>query len=812
MLNVKENRAQKTVSDEDYYSDINEYLGVKSLSRRAIDYLDSKPRKFVVQIPLVDYFERVKRYRADRWQRDFCNRLQHIAETRHEKRYWGIFHAEGQLGKTTILSQCFPAWLMGNDPLFRFALAMYNAKQSEKHSKVIIQMMNSLVHKDIFPKKEGWLASEKEPQTGWMTNARRELNDGQYSLNPVGLISGLTGSGFDWLSIDDPYRSQKDAFSETINLSMRDFYDYTVLSRTGLHSCITGMFHRYAPEDFGGYLLDTGDFDYVRYATQCDGDYIHDNTGQRFVDPLGRAEGEYISPERRPPRYYEKARKNNRVWLSMFQGRPSSEEGDFFNVGKIAVITKAEAEKAMQECVVVTRSYDHASTAEAGAYSVGVKGGMRPSGVMTIFHIWRERVDTARRLQKQQELAVEDGVDVTVTVPIDPGAAGRDVVWFTEQKMEGYTVIGRPTSGSKEDRAMNLSTAVNSGEIEFVDDSDLPEDERWIKEAKKELRDFPLSEYKDIVDAMSDNYNYNYSLIRKGMIIKNFRPQRNLFSVESFARKFPASSDGNYLKIPAKWAIYIGLKLEADASRPTCAVIAARASANSRLPETLFALAEYKAYDSDFYKVFDWIDLVLKETCEDADATIWLHPDSEPLMNTINQKLKHPVVIFQEDSHAGLTETNWYLLPKEEAHPVNQMEQAAHLYFLIPETEFDAPVKPSDPAQAVLSGFYHARQEVKTWGYDDKGDPTKIGGVLDCLRMITFKFRSYAEPLTLQEEYETLIPQEAMPKQNEDGTFEMDKAAQQRWELARRNARLHLEEKYGEDALADDDDVRPWWE
>ncbi len=195
---------------------------------REIAYIDLKPQPLIVQVPLVEYFERIKRHKADRWQIDFCNRLQTAATNRHIERDWTLYHAEAQLGKTTILSQAFPAWLFGHDPLFRFALAMYNVSRSQMHSQVVIQILQSNIHKDIFPKTDGSIEREVS-KAGWRTKARRQLNDGQLSFNPVGLQSGLTGSGFDWLSIDDPYKESKEAFSEQVRENMANFWNYTKL-------------------------------------------------------------------------------------------------------------------------------------------------------------------------------------------------------------------------------------------------------------------------------------------------------------------------------------------------------------------------------------------------------------------------------------------------------------------------------------------------------------------------------------------------------------------------------------------------------
>ncbi len=786
---------------------------VQSASAREIDYLDTAPAKIDVQISLVEYFERIKRYRARKWQRDLCDRLQEAAANRHLKRWWGLIHVEGQAGKTTIISQCFPAWLYGHDPLFRFALAMYNVRQSQKHAAVVIQMMQSNIHKDIFPNKDGWLYADFDANNskvarttskeGFFTNARRELNDGQFSHNPVGLQSGLVGSGFDWLGIDDPYRERKEAFSEQIRDNLENFYDSTVLSRTGLHSCISGMFHRYAPEDLAGYLLDTGDFEYLRYATEADGDYIHEKTGKRYPDPLNREPGELLMPEDRPPKYYEKVRKNNQVWLSMNQGRPSTEEGEFYNVGELVVEPPERASELIQQCVAVARSYDNAATAEeSGAYSVGVKGGILANGRHVVFDMWRERVDSGTRYNRQREIAERDGHNVEITIPRDPGAAGKDVVWYTTQKvLPEYIVIGMETSGSKEARALNSSAAVNSGDVSIIEAP-------WNVDFKRELRDFPLSEYKDIVDAFADNYNHLYQKMKKGKIVTGYKPQRNLLTYTDFGKMFPYKNEAGrkVLKVPDSFTIYAGVKTSADASLPNCGIIVARASENTELDETLFILGEYKQYDADYHKLFDWLDRTLRIFCKRNDTkntTIWLHPESVQFAPAIRQKLDVGIAEFEGDKWAGYAELNWYFIPTEKAHPTNAAEKAARMYGLIkPGMEIEARDKDGKPSPL---GLYSLRQEIVTCGFTDKAEPAATCQVLDVLRMCVAGFSTTATPRTIQESFTRALGEEGVLKPGEVA----DPVRQQQILDARAAAKKKVREEFGydEDEEIYDDEI-----
>lgn len=720
--------------------------------KRDVEYIDPTPRPLISQIPLWEYFERIKRYKTDNFQKDLCARLQYAAENRHIQSVKQVYHAESQLGKTSVLTQAFSAWLFGHDPLFRYALMMFNVTRSIEHSDAVITILNSPVHKDIFQNKDGWLEAEKPSKAGWMTQARKELNDAQFSFNPCGLASGLTGTSFDWLSIDDPYANEKDAFSVGLNKTMRDRYEYTVLSRTSPHSCIAGMFHRYSPSDFAGYLLDTGDFEYIRYATVCDGDYIHEKTGQRFPDPLDRYIGEYISPTRRLPSYYTKVRKNNRVWMSMFMGRPSTEEGEFFNVGKIDVIDSVEAARRKANCVALVRAWDLAATEKGGDYSVGMLMGMESDGRTTVFDTVREQVETSGRDRLQIATAQRDGKDVIVTVPDDPGAGGTTTVFHIQQLLKGYEVAPRSTTGSKADRARNFAGAVNSGEVSFVDDSWMPEDKRWVETTRTILRDFPLAEFDDDVDSAGDAYNECYERKVKGLVVGNVKA-RNVVGWKKLQSVFPDIRPSQ--AVPSIWRIYIGVRITDEASKPNSALIVARASINANIGESLLVLAEYKKYDNNYIDLFNWLNGKLVNNFSRTpkeNVRIFLHEESSQYLSTIKQKLNFNVNLFKQDNLSGLSELNWYLGQSLAKHPFYEGERAVGLYLIVDDAQLSVASNPS--------GLVNLRQEFSTWGFNDKGEPSQVGQLAECLRMVTYNFKTYAEPLTDNE----LVEKEIMKR------------------------------------------------
>jgi hypothetical protein len=375
-----------------------------------------------------------------------------------------------------------------------------------------------------------------------------------------------------------------------------------------------------------------------------------------------------------------------------------------------------------------------------------------------------------------------------------------------------------PTSGSKEERALPFSTAVNNGQVEMLE---LPEttdpktgkkEDNWNRQVKKELRDFPLSEWKDIVDSGSDCYNKLFQILTQGTVVKNFKWQRNFITVSQFLNVFTPiqKRDTSIFHLPDKFAVYAAVKINQDASKPTSAVIVARAPQYSVCPEDLFVLDEYKRHNADMYGLFDWLKERLAVWKTSVDPVVYLHGESEQYYQTIASKLPYAVTTFKEDNLAGHNEMNWYLMPHDASHPFKgSAEQAGHLYFVCADGFYHGVgIEHENTPQS----FYHSRQEIKTWGYNLKGEPTQIGQVLDCLRIICHRFKTYAETYSREEEIE-LTMKKYMPydlaKIQAEGT--MTPAIQQRMAAAQMLARMDLEEKYGKDYLDEDTDPDFLW-
>jgi hypothetical protein len=691
-------------------------------------------------LTLAEYVERVKHIKLDDWQIDLCARLEDAF--RHPGKRETIA-APPQFGKTIIMSQAYPAYIFGQDPTHRFRLACYNILHAARFSVVVKRLLQSAEHKEIFRDPAGHIP-ERSKAVEWSTNARLEVNDGQASFIALGLQTGFVGTGADTLVIDDPYKSVEEALSPVIRDKTWRFYEETAQPRILETGNVFIMFHRYHQDDMGGRAIASGEFGLLRYAAQADGDYVDEESGRSFPDPLGREKGEYLSP-RRTAVYYERQKKNAQVWNSQFQGRPTSEEGDFFNVSCLKEIDFDQVPKLLHR----VRAWDNAATEGAGAYSVGLRMGIDSSANIYIEDCERKQVNTADRENLQKTTAERDGKLVAIHAPQDPGSAGKDVAYKFRQMLREYQVFTDPVSGSKEMRAYPYSVDFNKGKVFIVRNRDGSTPD-WFKPFKSEHKNFPVGSTKDIIDAGSDGHKFLTDLFYRGLVIKS---EPRLFGWMEFAERFGP-------RIPGHWEVSAAVRVDSDASNPSGWAITARAAEDAFLGECAFVVASGREYVDGPAKILEGLRRALQRFCEkgvEQAGFIWLSKGSSDIVQVAGEKYGLDLQYFEDDAEAGLPETNWYFqeIPNQR-HPVYPRWKASHCYLLVDSLQLDAPF--NDAGQLAM------RQEAITWAYNDKGEPQPYGGVtLDCVRMMLYNFALSATALTREQRRISQLPDELKP-------------------------------------------------
>jgi predicted phage terminase large subunit-like protein len=206
-------------------------------------------------------------------------------------------------------------------------------------------------------------------------------------------------------------------------------------------------------------------------------------------------EGELLFPERFPREAVEKLKISLGSWghAGQDQQRPAPREGGMFKRhwfdGKII--------KAVPFGTRWVRHWDLAATqSEVGARTAGVKMGRTPDGRYLIGHVIAaaEEGQEVRRLIKST--AEVDGHGVEISLPQDPGQAGKVQARDYVKMLAGYNVRTARETGDKITRAEPFAAQCEGGNVFLLEGP-------WIEGYLDEICQFPGAARKDFVDASS---------------------------------------------------------------------------------------------------------------------------------------------------------------------------------------------------------------------------------------------------------------------------------------------------------------------
>lgn len=133
-------------------------------------------------------------------------------------------------------------------------------------------------------------------------------------------------------------------------------------------------------------------------------------------------------------------------------------------------------------------------------YTAGALVGMSPQGIIFVKHMVRMRVNPHEVETAVRQTAMADGQTVPVGMEQEPGSSGKTVVsYYRRVVLAGREFYGRPSSGSKIERAKPFAGRAGKGDVKLVAGA-------WIPDFLDELEVFPDGEHDDQVDAASAGY------------------------------------------------------------------------------------------------------------------------------------------------------------------------------------------------------------------------------------------------------------------------------------------------------------------
>ncbi len=381
--------------------------------------------------------------------------------------------------KSTYASVLFPAWFM-----------------AQKRRQMVIGASNTSTLAEAFSKRVQGVIRDMDQSLcyGVQTESAslwHATNGGQYRAAGVGGV--VTGLRADLALIDDPIRGREDANSEVIREKTWNWFRTDLTTRLKPGGRVVLIQTRWHQDDLAGRLLDV---ERDRWRVVSLPAQAVEN------DPLGRSPGEWLWSDdaygygdllKATLADFERAGAMM-DWSALYQQNPIPMEGSLFKVGKIDILDACPAGGQ------IARGWDFAATAQIGTrnpdWTCGVKLARMPNGSFVVQHIERFRGGPDDVKARVYTTARQDGSGVRISIPQDPGQAGKAQVLDFTRALSGFRVESSPETGDKATRAAPVASQVNVGNLALVKGE-------WNRAFLDELGSFPAGVKDDQVDALS---------------------------------------------------------------------------------------------------------------------------------------------------------------------------------------------------------------------------------------------------------------------------------------------------------------------
>ena len=382
-------------------------------------------------------------------------------------------------GKSALASKIFPSWYLGRNPDHRVILASHTSSLAKTNSR---EVRNGL--HEHGPAVYGLsVATDSAAVDKWDLASPHKGG-----LIAAGVGGGLTGHGSDLLIIDDPIKGAEEAHSTLQKDKIWDWYQ--AVARTRLHpgGKIIIIATRWALDDLTGRVLE-GAEPWARISLSA---LAEDD------DPLGRAPGEALWPERYTAADLEAVSKElgEYVWNALYQQRPYDISGGIFRQEQLKNRFQLD-DRLMKRSTDWMTSWDLSfKETKAGSYVVGQVWCRKGADAYMLDQV-RARMDFSATLQAMLKM-VQKWPRANLHL-VEEKANGAAILSALRNKIPGLVPV-KPT-GSKEARAHAVAPLFEAGNVHLLEGAG------WVDNYVAEFLAFPRGMADDQVDATTQALN-----------------------------------------------------------------------------------------------------------------------------------------------------------------------------------------------------------------------------------------------------------------------------------------------------------------
>jgi len=390
--------------------------------------------------------------------------------------------------KSTWASILFPPWYLGRNPNKNIITASYAQRLSRRFGK----RCRNIVGGRDFQQTFGFtLAADAAAADEWETES-----GGEFSATSVG--GAVTGRRADCILVDDPVKGRKEADSLLIRDNTWDWWVSDLRTRLKPGGAIVLILTRWHEDDPAGRILPEGWGGQSGWVTSRDGErwYVLSIQAEAEAnDPLGRKPGEMLWPEWFADGMLEREKiaQGPRNWNSLYQQKPTVEEGDYFRKDWINYYDRLPAQETMR----FYGGSDYAVTSDGGDYTVHAVVGLDPAGRLYLADLWRQQASSEVWIDAWCDLVREwkplGWAEETGQIKSGVGPF-RDMRARQRGAFVACDVF--PTRGDKSIRAQSIRGRMALNGIW------LPRSAAWVPGLVSELLSFPAGRNDDQVDAL----------------------------------------------------------------------------------------------------------------------------------------------------------------------------------------------------------------------------------------------------------------------------------------------------------------------
>lgn len=387
--------------------------------------------------------------------------------------------------KSTYVSVLFPPWFLARNATLNVMACSHTTPLAERFGRRVRNLVRA------YPEELGIRLSEDNTAVGRWQLATRNGEGGEYLAAGAG--QAIAGFRSDLTVIDDPIRGREEAESETQRKKLHDWWAFDVQPRLKPGGRVALVQTRWHEDDLAGWLLNEegrleegGRWRVVSLPMEAEG----------RDDPLGRRPGERLWPEWFTPDMVATAKRDVRLWTSLYQQRPAPEEGSYWRRTWLRPVPRHQIPP--RHLLRIYGGSDYAVTESDGDWTVHAVVGIDPDDRPWLLDLWREQASSDWWIEalcdlilewKPLQWAEEQGQIKSALGPFIARETRRRKAWTDRQSFTPRA--DKPTTG----RAMQAMVASNG--LWYADDAP------WRSALESELLAFPAGKHDDIHDALA---------------------------------------------------------------------------------------------------------------------------------------------------------------------------------------------------------------------------------------------------------------------------------------------------------------------